>query len=72
MTKLLEKAFSQASQLSSEEQDALADWLLKELESESLWDKLFAESQDELSKLAANALVEHRRGGTEELDLEQL
>ena len=72
MTKLLEKAFSQASQLSPEEQDALADWLLKELESESRWDKLFAESQDELSKLATDALAEHRRGETEELDPDQL
>lgn len=72
MTKLLEKAFSQASQLSVEEQDALADWLLKELESESRWEKLFAESQDELSKLAADALAEHRRGETKELDPEQL
>jgi hypothetical protein len=72
MTKLLEKAFSQASQLSAEEQDALADWLLKELESESRWEKLFAESQDELGKLAEDALAEHRRGETEELNPEQL
>ncbi len=41
MTKLLEEAFSKASQLSSEEQDALADWLLRELESESRWEKQF-------------------------------
>ncbi len=72
MTKLLEQAFSQASQLSAEEQDALADWLLKELESESRWEKLFAESQDELGKLAADALAEHRRGETKELDPDQL
>jgi len=72
MTKLLEKAFSKASQLSSEEQDVLADWLLKEIESESRWRKLFDESQDELSRMAADALAEHRRGETEELDPDQL
>ncbi len=72
MTKLLEKAFSKASQLSSEEQDALADWLLRELESESRWEKLFYESQNELGILAADALAEHRRGETEELDLDRL
>ncbi len=61
--RLLEEAFSKASQLSSVEPDALAEWLLRELESESHWDKLFLGSQDELSDL-----VEHRRGKTEELD----
>ena len=68
MTKLLEEAFSKASQLSSEEQDALAGWLLKDLESESHWEKLFIKSQDTLSNLAADALAEHRRGETEELE----
>ena len=72
MTKLLEKAFSKASQLSLEEQDALADWLLSELESESRWEKLLHESQNELSNLAADALAEHRRGETEELDPDRL
>ena len=72
MTKLLEKAFSKASQLSAKEQDALAGWLLKELESESRWEALFAQSQDELGKLAEDALAEHHRGETEELDPEQL
>ena len=68
MTKLLEEVFSKASQLSSEEQDALAEWLIKELEAESRWEKLFAKSQNELGNLAADALAEHRRGETEELD----
>ncbi len=72
MTKLLEEAFLKASQLSSEEQDALADWLLRELESESRWEKLFFKSQNELSNLAADALAEHRRGETEELDPDRL
>ncbi len=72
MTKLLEEAFSKASQLSSEEQDALAEWLLRELQSESRWEKLFLGSQDELSDLATDALAEHSRGETEELDPDRL
>ena len=72
MTKLLEKAFSRASRLPPKEQDALADWLLKEIESDARWDKLFADSQEELGKLAEQALAEHRRGETEELDPEKL
>ncbi len=36
MTKSLEKVFARASKLPAEEQDALAAWLAKELESEEL------------------------------------
>ena len=50
----------------------LADWLLAELESEKRWEKLFADSQDVLSKLAAEALAEHRSGQTQELDPDQI
>ena len=60
MTTRLEQAFAKASKLPRTEQNALADWLLAELESERRWDELFANSQDVLSRLAAEALVEHR------------
>ena len=60
MTARLEQAFAEASKLTPTEQDAVANWLLAALESERRWDKLFADSQDMLSKLAAEALTEHR------------
>ena len=60
MTAQLEQAFIEVSKLSPKEQDALADWLLAELESEKRWNKRFADSQDVLSKLASEALAEHR------------
>ena len=72
MTKLLERAFAEASRLSPPEQDAIAEWLLKEIESESRWDESFARSQNGLSALAAEALSEHRRGETETLDPDDL
>ena len=72
MTARLEQAFTEVSKLPPKEQDALADWLLAELESERQWDKRFADSQDVLSKLAAEALAEHRRGETQELDPDQM
>ena len=72
MTTRLEQAFAEASKLPSTEQDQVADLLLAELESEKRWDKLFADSQDVLSKLAAEALAEHRRGQTQELDPDQI
>ena len=36
------------------------------------WDRLFANSQEVLSKLASEAIAEHRRGQTRELDPDQL
>lgn len=68
MTRLLEKAFARASELPDEDQDALAKRLLAEIESEKRWDELFAQSQDELGRLADKALAEHRRGETQRLD----
>ena len=59
MATRLEQAFTEASKLSPKEQDALADWVLAELHSKKKWDKLFASSQEELSKLASEALAEH-------------
>ena len=72
MTTRLEQAFTEAGKLPPQEQNALADWLLAELESEKRWDKLFADSQDVLSKLATEALAEHRRGQTQDLDPDQI
>jgi len=72
MTEQLEQAFAEASKLPPQEQDALAVWLLKELESDKRWEKSFVDSQDELAKLAAEALAEHQDGRTEELDPGQI
>jgi len=72
MTTRLEQAFEEASKLPEHEQDALAEWLMAELESENRWDTLFSQSQDTLSKLAREALEEHRRGQTEDLDPDKI
>lgn len=72
MTDLLKKAFDAASRLSEEEQDAVAEWLLAELASEEKWEERFAESQDVLYLLAREALDEHERGETRDLDPESL
>ena len=47
-------------------------WLLAELESERRWAKSFADSQDVLATLAAEALAEPQRGETQELDPENI
>jgi hypothetical protein len=68
MTELLEKAFAKASELSPAEQDLLARILLDNLASEELWEESFARSQDELSRLADEALAEYERGETKPLE----
>ena len=68
MTELLERAFAEASKLSPEEQDFLAQILLDDLASEELWEQSFARSQDELARLGEEALAEHRRGETKPLE----
>jgi len=72
MTKLLEKAFQEASKLSAKEQDALARVVLDELASEQRWDELFAGSPDLLGELAKEVLEELRAGRTEKLNPDRL
>jgi hypothetical protein len=72
MTELLRKAFEKASELAPDEQDALAQTLIRELEDEKTWDTALSETQDELASLADAALREHRAGKTRRLDPEAL
>ena len=72
MTKLLEKAFEEASRLPETDQNALAKWVLDELHSERAWAKSFAGSEDVLEKLADEAITEKRRGETAPLDIDRL
>lgn len=68
MTKLLEQAFAEASKLPEEDQNAVAHWLLSELDSERAWQERFTQSVPFLQELVEEALEEHRRGETLELD----
>lgn len=67
MTKLLEKALQEVAKLPASEQDAVAAILLEELASEQRWAASFAESQDELARLAEQALAEYTAGRTKPL-----
>jgi hypothetical protein len=67
MTKLLEKAFARAAQLPEHEQEAFAEFVLAELESETRWSQAFAASQDELAVLAREAVADYKAGRTEPL-----
>ena len=72
MTKLLQRAFDEASKLPEGEQDALGRILLEELASERRWEELFAGSHDVLAELADQVLAEHSAGRTEKLDPDKL
>ena len=72
MTSMLEKAFSEAAKLPDIEQNALAKWVLDEIESDKKWVALFAESEDTLAQLASEALEEEEHGKTTRLDADKL
>jgi hypothetical protein len=72
LAKMLETAFAEASKLSERDQDALASRILEELADEQKWDESFRASADALSRLADEALAEHRSGRTELLDPDRL
>ncbi len=71
MTKLLKKAFEEASKLPDIEQNILARWLMEELLAEKKWQKIFAESEDALEQMADEALKEHEAGLTEPFDIDR-
>lgn len=60
MTQLLEKAFEKAAELPEEAQDDFAAFILEEFESERRWKEAFDQSQDELERLADEAIDESR------------
>jgi hypothetical protein len=72
MTKLLEKAVAKARELPEAEQDAIAQIVINEIESERRWDELLARSPEKLRKLADRAWAEHEAGESQELDPDQL
>ncbi len=65
MSDTFTQAFQIASKLPPKEREALGALLLQEMQSDKRWSQLFASSQDLLSKLADEALAEHRAGTTE-------
>jgi hypothetical protein len=72
MTKLLERAFKEASKLPEVEQNAFAKWVMEELETERKWEKAFAGSEDILDRLADEALAAHKQRKTKPLSIEKL
>lgn len=64
MSDTFTQAFQIASKLPPKDREALGALLLQEIQSDKRWSELFASSQDLLSKLADEALAEHKAGKT--------
>jgi hypothetical protein len=64
MTPLLEQAYRTASQLSDEEQDLLAAWLLAELGANEKFDQKIDQTAHKLIEMAEAAIEKNRAGRT--------
>ena len=64
MSDTFTQAFQIASKLPPKDREAPGALLLQEMQSDKRWSELFASSQDLLSKLADEALAEHKAGKT--------
>jgi hypothetical protein len=72
MTRTLDAAIAKLETLPVEEQDRVGQWLLDELRDDDDWMRQFADSQDALSQLAAEARADRAQGRTTELDPDKL
>ncbi len=64
MTELLEQAIEQVKSLAADKQEVIATIIIEELRDETEWDAAFANSQNLLADLAAEAMAEHDAGCT--------
>jgi len=71
MTQLLQQALAEVQKLPQAEQDAIAELILEELADERRWDETFANSQDQLERLADKALDDIRAGRTREMGIDE-
>ena len=72
MTKLMEKAVEALRSLPEEQQDAVAGFVLSEIESDRRWTSTSVQHADKLRKLADEVREDFRTGRTSELDPEKL
>ncbi len=72
MTKLLEKALAEVHKLPATGQDAIAMMILDELADEQQWDIVFAQSQDNLSRMAEKAREDIKAGRVKKMGFDEL
>ena len=72
MTQLLQQALAELHKLPDSDQDAIAALILAEIADDDRWNQAFADSQSELSRLAANVREDIRAGRVRDVGIDQL
>ncbi len=72
MTALLSQAFDKAAKLPEAMQEQIALQLLEDLDAEFKWDQTFADTQDQLAKLADKALRDIKAGKVKKMGFDEL
>ena len=72
MTQLLQQAIAELQKLSASDQDAVASLILAEINDEERWDSAFANSQNQLSRLADKVRVDIRVGRVRDAGMDTL
>jgi hypothetical protein len=72
MNQLLDKAITKVQQLPPDEQETIAALILEEIADEETWDTAFANSQDQLAKLAEQARADIKAGRVKKMGFDEL
>ncbi|WP_069470343.1 hypothetical protein [Candidatus Marithrix sp. Canyon 246] len=72
MTQLFGQAIAKVSELTSAEQNAIATMILDELADEEKWKLSFAQSQDQLAKLADKVREDIKMGRVKKMGFDEL
>ena len=72
MTRLMEKAVEALRSVPEDQQDAVAGFVLSQIESDRRWSATSTQHADNLRKLADEARDDFRAGRTSELDLGEM
>ncbi|MEX1232547.1 MAG: hypothetical protein WEB58_20040 [Planctomycetaceae bacterium] len=72
MTQLLDKALAEVQKLPTSDQDAIAAIILNEIADERQWDEAFAQSQDQLGRLAEHVRQQIASGKFRTMGIDEL
>ena len=72
MTQLLERALNEVYKLPPEKQDAIACFILSELEDEQRWEAAFSASEDKLTRLAQKVRAQVQAGRVKKMGFDEL
>jgi hypothetical protein len=72
MTDLLQQAIAEIQKLPDTDQDAIAALILEEITDEQRWGKAFANSQDQLSRLAEKVRADIQAGRVRDVGIDEL